>query len=209
MSITRPAHRDKRRPGKKADLRAETRQALILAAQRRFAAEGCEAPSLDDICADAGYTRGAFYVHFKDREDLIMEVMREVSDRFFFFFLQAHESVELRTLIENFAALVMSGFFPPTGVVTYHDLLGACARSPALRAHYQGLVRQVVARLEPIIARDQVRGLVRADIPAAQLAVMAQVLVLGIQGMLDAGVPYDQQGLAQAVLRIFAPLPLH
>ena len=44
----------------------ETRSALIRAALKLFHEEGFDGPSLDAICARAGYTRGAFYVHFKD-----------------------------------------------------------------------------------------------------------------------------------------------
>ena len=47
----------------------ETREALIQAGMDAFSEEGVDLPSLDAICARAGFTRGAFYVHFKDRED--------------------------------------------------------------------------------------------------------------------------------------------
>src|SRR5262245_54025434 len=62
--------------------KAETREALIMAAFEEFGAHGLEAPSLDAICARAGYTRGAFYVHFKDRDELIAAVMERVLKRF-------------------------------------------------------------------------------------------------------------------------------
>ena len=54
-----------------------TRSALIQSALRLFHEEGFDGPSLDAICAGAGYTRGAFYVHFKDREDLVAAAMGE------------------------------------------------------------------------------------------------------------------------------------
>src|SRR4249919_2412241 len=57
------------------DAKRETREALIAAGVAAFAEEGIDAPSLDSICARAGYTRGAFYVHFKDRDDFLIAVM--------------------------------------------------------------------------------------------------------------------------------------
>src|SRR6266545_6764537 len=57
----------------------ETREALILAALSEFSERGLSAPSLDAICARAGYTRGAFYVHFADRDELIAAVMEKVT----------------------------------------------------------------------------------------------------------------------------------
>ena len=54
---------------------AETREALIQAGLAEFAERGFDAPSLDKICARAGFTRGAFYVHFENREDFLVAVM--------------------------------------------------------------------------------------------------------------------------------------
>ena len=61
--------------------RRETREALIDAAAALFGRDGLDAPSLDDICAKAGFTRGAFYVHFKSREELIVAVVERHSAR--------------------------------------------------------------------------------------------------------------------------------
>src|SRR4051812_43485372 len=41
--------------------RAETRARLLAAAFRVFAAKGYGPARIDDVCAEAGYTRGAFY----------------------------------------------------------------------------------------------------------------------------------------------------
>jgi len=58
----------------------ETREALVQAAIAEFAEKGLDLPSLDAICARAGFTRGAFYVHFRDREELLGAVMERVLD---------------------------------------------------------------------------------------------------------------------------------
>ena len=62
------------RPRERAAAKAASREAIITAAIEAFAEQGLDGPSLDDICARAGYTRGAFYVQFKDRDDLIVAV---------------------------------------------------------------------------------------------------------------------------------------
>src|SRR5258708_2245779 len=67
-------------PGTRGDAKQQTRAALVAAAGRVFHERGLDA-SLDEICAAAGYTRGAFYVHFKDREDLIAAVVNENNQR--------------------------------------------------------------------------------------------------------------------------------
>src|SRR5262245_57170399 len=63
------------RRGRPRDLaKRATREALVDAGLAEFAARGLDAPSLDGICARAGYTRGAFYVHFRDRDDFLVAV---------------------------------------------------------------------------------------------------------------------------------------
>ena len=59
-----------------------TRQALLEAGLEEFVERGLDAPSLDAICARAGFTRGAFYVHFDNREDFIVQLMEWVGLRF-------------------------------------------------------------------------------------------------------------------------------
>ena len=54
--------------------RKSTRQALLAGRAAELIEHGLDAPSLDAICARAGFTRGAFYVHFKDRDDFLVAV---------------------------------------------------------------------------------------------------------------------------------------
>lgn len=54
---------------------AETRRALLAAARKVFARDGFQACRLEDIAKEAGFTRGAFYFHFKTKEDLFFSLM--------------------------------------------------------------------------------------------------------------------------------------
>ncbi|HTS12803.1 MAG TPA: TetR/AcrR family transcriptional regulator [Candidatus Limnocylindrales bacterium] len=54
---------------------AATRQKLLAAAERIFARDGFAAARLEDIAASAGYTRGAFYANFEDKEDLFFALL--------------------------------------------------------------------------------------------------------------------------------------
>src|SRR5215470_788296 len=87
----------------------ETREALLRAAMGEFAEHGLDAPSLDAICARAGFTRGAFYVHFRDREDLVAAVMERVLGAFLDAIVARGEVGGERSLaatVERFAAAV-------------------------------------------------------------------------------------------------------
>jgi len=52
------------------DQRAQTRQRILDSAARLFALRGFDAVGLDDLMADAGLTRGAFYHHFRTKTEV-------------------------------------------------------------------------------------------------------------------------------------------
>lgn len=55
--------------------KARTRDQLIEAAAAVFASRGYEATSLDDVAAAAGYTKGAVYSNFRNKEDLFFALI--------------------------------------------------------------------------------------------------------------------------------------
>lgn len=62
---------------RQAERTAHTRKKLLAASKRIFAQVGFEAARLEDIAAGAGYTRGAFYAHFKSKEDIFFALFEE------------------------------------------------------------------------------------------------------------------------------------
>ncbi len=58
-----------------------TRSRILDVASRRFRGEGVAAVGLAGIMQDADLTNGAFYVHFKSKEDLVQEVVVDTLDR--------------------------------------------------------------------------------------------------------------------------------
>jgi AcrR family transcriptional regulator len=62
---------------RKQERSTATRQELIDAARRIFARDGFEAARVQDIAAAMGKTRGAFYSHFQDKEDVFFAIFEE------------------------------------------------------------------------------------------------------------------------------------
>lgn len=58
------------------ETRALTRKALIDAAAYEFASVGFAGASVDAIAARAGYTRGAVYANFANKQALLLELMK-------------------------------------------------------------------------------------------------------------------------------------
>src|SRR5215813_11962618 len=85
----------------------ETRDALIAAGLAAFAEHGLDVPSLDAICARAGFTRGAFYVHFKDRDDFVVAVMEHVLGGFLDAVIATGDDAhDLEHTVERFAEAI-------------------------------------------------------------------------------------------------------
>jgi AcrR family transcriptional regulator len=59
-----------------------TKRKLLHAAFEIFARDGFEAARIDDVAAQAGYTRGAYYAHFQSKEDLFFAMLEHESRRY-------------------------------------------------------------------------------------------------------------------------------
>src|SRR5436305_9298984 len=59
------------------DHKQATRQRILEAAGRRFKRDGIDASGVAGVMSDAGLTNGAFYAHFKSKEDLVANVLAD------------------------------------------------------------------------------------------------------------------------------------
>jgi AcrR family transcriptional regulator len=62
---------------------AETRKRLLDAAERVFLRRGLQGSSVEEIAAEAGFTRGAFYSNFESKDKLFVELLHtRIYDRY-------------------------------------------------------------------------------------------------------------------------------
>jgi AcrR family transcriptional regulator len=61
----------------RAERQAQTRQELLDAAARLFVKRGFTGSSVEEISAEAGYTRGAFYSNFRSKNELFVELLHD------------------------------------------------------------------------------------------------------------------------------------
>ncbi len=69
MHFAGPVGADGLRPLRR---RVHTREILLTSAERLFIERGYTQVSVSDICSAAGFTRGAFYSNFADKDDLVL-----------------------------------------------------------------------------------------------------------------------------------------
>src|SRR5918996_1370002 len=55
---------------------AETRERLLDGAERVFLRRGLQGSSVEEIAAEAGFTRGAFYSNFNGKDELFVELLQ-------------------------------------------------------------------------------------------------------------------------------------
>jgi TetR/AcrR family transcriptional repressor of nem operon len=59
------------------DHKPATRRRILEAAGRRFKQDGIDGSGVATVMSDAGLTNGAFYAHFKSKEDLVANVLAD------------------------------------------------------------------------------------------------------------------------------------
>lgn len=84
----------------------ETRARILEAAVKQFSVNGYNTASVDHICAQAGVSKGAFYHHFKTKQDVFLALL----DGWLQTFDQAVEASKDQTVPETFQQ--MTDYFP-------------------------------------------------------------------------------------------------
>jgi len=181
----------------------ETREALLDAGLEVFAKEGLDAPSLDAICARAGLTRGAFYVHFQAREDFIVAVMQKATQGFLdTVLLGTKGGFDLEFAIAAFATMSSSMRFGSFGQIPPHQFLAACARSRELHRYYTSFLEEARARVTRAVRAGQEAGRLRADVDSKAAANLIVAAALGVETMGELHFPVDLPGGAAALLTL-------
>jgi TetR/AcrR family transcriptional repressor of nem operon len=190
----------------------ETREALVAAGLAEFAERGLDAPSLDSICARAGFTRGAFYVHFRNRDEFLEAVMEQVFGSLLDALIATGDGARnVEETIGRFAAAAefMTGSRKNAGLpaltMDIHRVLDACARSPLLRRRFVALMAESSSRVADAVAKGQSAGSIRDDISPETLGHLLAVLAFGVLTAIDTGVPIPLEETRSAVLRLLAP----
>ncbi len=148
---------------------AKTRQEIFDTAIELFDSKGYENVSIIEICEKAGVSTGAFYHHFKAKDQILMEEFLKADD----FYQRLLEDLAIRgdyrDKLRAFTAATMR-FMADMGIkrtkVTYHTQIG-----PDKRASYLGNEKRALySVVEALYREGQEKGEIRADISAGDLA---------------------------------------
>jgi len=103
---------------KREQNKAETRARLMAAARREFARKGYAGTSLRNITSQAGLTTGAFYNNFKDKKEIYLAILDELSstlrnilEEAIQEFVNAHHSKNKQTSTLDLLRVFLKGIF--------------------------------------------------------------------------------------------------
>jgi TetR/AcrR family fatty acid metabolism transcriptional regulator len=148
---------------------AKTRQEIFDTAIELFDSKGYENVSIVEICERAGVSTGAFYHHFKAKDQILMEEFLKV-DGFYRELLGDISGMDdYREKLLAFTTATMR-FMADMGLkrtkVTYHTQIG-----PDKKASYLGNPnRALYSIIEGLYREGQEKGEVRRDLSAEDLA---------------------------------------
>jgi TetR/AcrR family transcriptional repressor of nem operon len=192
-------------PRTREQTKAATRVALITAGVTEFAHHGFDV-SLDAISARAKVTRGAFYVHFADRDAFIVAVMQHVLGTFVTILTGPAASLSIATSIKLFMAAVRSRAPVVTGGsgLRFHHVLEACRRSKPIGNTYRTVIATARSTVVSSITRDQQHGHIREDRDPDALGDLFVVIALGMLATTELDLAVDLDRIEAAMLGLLS-----
>jgi TetR/AcrR family transcriptional regulator, transcriptional repressor for nem operon len=159
-----------------AEHKNETRKRILETAGRRFKKDGIDSSGIAAIMSDAQLTNGAFYAHFKSKEDLVANVVADQMRGWQATLGSSPDRAELEAFVREYLSPHHRDH-PETGCpsAALLDEIGRCDK--ATRRSYtqamQDFVDMVATRLspdDPSSARSDAIGLFTILVATLQLA---------------------------------------
>lgn len=199
-NIERPPRRSR------AETKEATRQALLVAGLAELVEHGLDVPSLDAICARAGYTRGAFYVHFKDREDFFVAVMDWALTGILASVMGVNGDTDLSSAVSRFSAYMTRREWPVVGkyAIAAHRLMEAISRSEQLKTRFAEVLGKVVLSIAELIRRAQAKGEVRQGLDPKHTAELIITLGMGALSLQDTGMVFPEDQMRTTLMSVLS-----
>ncbi|MGP0029407.1 MAG: TetR/AcrR family transcriptional regulator [Acidimicrobiales bacterium] len=148
--------------------RQQTREYLLQAAAQVFAEHGYHGASLDQVAAVAGFTKGAVYSNFKNKEDLFLALIEAAYAREL---AAIKETLELSDIppearLGDFVNLIRGGFeqVPDNWSALYLEFTLYAMRNPTARERLIQLENRDIRAVAEIIEEERkIRGIEATD----------------------------------------------
>jgi len=158
--------------------RQMTRDALIAAAGELFAKKGFNGSSMEEIATEAGFTRGAIYSNFGNKEDLLIAVM----DRFFERMVDEYREVAIDDPVASAeaAAKVFRRENSHEMLPLELELRLNALRNPEMRKRLADLDRRQSENVARFIEEQIAKSGVKFKVPVRDIGDIGNAAVIGL-----------------------------
>lgn len=169
------------KPSKRMAKSELTKQLLFDAATRLFQKKGFHATSVEDIAAAAGTSVGAFYYHFKCKEDLIYIWANKLDEEYYWYYQEKindpspGNAMDLLRGLCELSLDVYCNWGSEFASVTYSYMM----RAPEVCDRMTNGNRLYYLVLSDIVKKGQEEGSIRRDIPIERIIRTVTMAVRG------------------------------
>jgi AcrR family transcriptional regulator len=165
---------------KKRRDRGETRQRLLASALSVFARNGYERATVDEIVREAGFSKGAFYVHFESKDDLFWEMLQERIEKQQELFRQAIDvSLSVEENEKRVLRVVFGANDDPLGPAVFLEFSAHGMRNPKVQERLSEMYGRWHSFVSETLTAGREMGLVRDDIDISLLASAIMAIMEG------------------------------
>ncbi|MGI5132038.1 TetR/AcrR family transcriptional regulator [Pseudonocardia sp. CA-107938] len=164
----------------RAESQARTRAELLAVARTRFLRDGYTATSLDQVAEDAGFSRGAVYSNFRNKDELCQAVLDGIRIE------RAREIVEIVQAgsvderLRRFEAWAEAVVGDPGWTRLELEFGVQASTDPALRENLAASIDGITRVIAGGVAMFENAGDIRPRMPADQIAVALLSLGVGL-----------------------------
>ncbi len=149
----------------------QTRREIFDTAIALFAKRGYDKVTIDDICEKVGVTKGAFYNHFKSKDQIILEEFMRMDEHYAKVAQEISGMQSSREKLRAFnreAIKLMSDLGVTMMKVVYHSQVAPNMRRPYLMDGRRSLYRIT----NELVREGQENGEIRDDLASEDIAIM-------------------------------------
>ncbi|MBS0297175.1 MAG: TetR/AcrR family transcriptional regulator [Proteobacteria bacterium] len=189
----------------------ESKVKLLNAATRVVRTKGYNAARVDDVCAEAGVTKGSFFHHFEGKEDLMLAAVTHWDEKSRAFFETAPFHAHADPLDRLLAYIDFRKSLIRGDLVDFTCFIGTMAQEvfdthPAIREACRSSIASHAAAIEPDIEAAMRTHAFRGDWTAASLAMHIQAVNQGAFVLAKAEHGFDAAIMALEHLRRYVEL---
>lgn len=166
--------------------RQQTREYLLRAAAQVFAERGFHEATLDEVAAAAGYTKGAVYSNFKNKEDLFLALLEDAYARDMAAIKKTLEASDVppEARLGDFVQMMRGEmeYVPNLGAL-YLEFHLYALRNPTARERMNELERADVRAIADILESERTQREIEIDEPVERTARIIVALFRGISMM--------------------------